>query len=94
MNEDGAVPEEASVLRSILDYLRTEVIPPDAAGRLGADTDLIGTGLIDSLSIFKLINFIEGAHGVSVLPEDIVVENFGTPRQMAAMVLRKLRAAS
>jgi acyl carrier protein len=42
------------------------------------DTELIGSGILDSLSILKLAQFLEEKFGVTVIPDDVVNENFET----------------
>ena len=39
---------------------------------------LIDDGIVDSIGIFKLIEFLEQELGVALKPEDVVLENFET----------------
>jgi acyl carrier protein len=47
------------------------------------DTKLIESGILDSLTMLKLVTFLEEKFGVKVDPEDVVRENFET----VAMIL-------
>ncbi|MEM6644197.1 MAG: acyl carrier protein [Bacteroidota bacterium] len=43
---------------------------------IGSDDDLLTTGLLDSLSIMKLVGFIEKEFDITIPPEDMLIENF------------------
>ena len=47
---------------------------------LGADDDLLTTGLIDSLGIMRLVVFIEETYEKRVPYEDITIDNFRNVR--------------
>lgn len=55
--------------------------------------DLLQSGVLDSLAIFTLVDFIEERLGVAVPDDDLVPENFQTLDAVASMVDR-LRAAA
>jgi acyl carrier protein len=62
----------------VRDYINRE-----GSARLGLmpvedDIALIGSEILDSLSIQKLVLFIEDRFGVKVPPGDVVLENFET----------------
>jgi acyl carrier protein len=57
------------------------------------DTDIIGEGLVDSLGIFKLIAFVEEAFAVTIEPEEVLLENFQTPRALRNLIVKKLGAS-
>lgn len=46
--------------------------------QIAAHDELLVSGLLDSLAIVQLVEFMEGAFEVSVPPEDLRVENFAT----------------
>ncbi|MGI9294113.1 MAG: acyl carrier protein [Pseudomonadales bacterium] len=45
---------------------------------IAADDELLVSGLLDSLGIMQLVEFVEAEFKVSVPPEDLRVENFAT----------------
>lgn len=47
-------------------------------GELESSEDLLGSGILDSLGMMKLIGFIEEEFEFKVLSEDMVIENFMT----------------
>jgi acyl carrier protein len=79
---------EAQIIQLLINYLQTEL----SQNRLliTPETALIEAGLIDSLTIFKLIVFLEEHFTIKIQAEDIVVENFKTVCALQALVQRKL----
>ena len=49
---------------------------------VAGDTDLLMTGLVDSLGVVMIVNWIEATLGTTVDPADVVLENFQTIDQM------------
>ena len=47
------------------------------------DTDLVMTGLVDSLGVVLIVEWIEERLGISIDPADVVIEHF---ESVAAMV--------
>ena len=43
---------------------------------LKMEDDLLNSGLVDSIGVVKLINYIEEEFNVSVPPDDMVIEHF------------------
>jgi acyl carrier protein len=56
---------------------------------LDDDTDLIGSGVMDSLAIMRVINHLEAGHGITIDPGDIVPEHFASIRALSDLVGRK-----
>ena len=48
------------------------------------ETDLLLTGLVDSLGVVRIVIWIETTLGIEIDPIDVVLENFQTIDQMAA----------
>ena len=62
----------------IIDYIQKELLSGAETIDLLPEDELLGSGLIDSLGIMKLIQFIETSYEVKIPPEDMVIENFIT----------------
>lgn len=58
------------------------------------DTNLLTTGLVDSLGIMRVILFIEETFGVAVPPEDILIEYFLTVQTMSTYLMEKHNVAN
>ena len=52
-------------------------------------TDLLLTGLVDSLGVIEIVAFIEERLGIEIDPVDVVVENFQTVRLILDYVARR-----
>lgn len=62
-------------------YILGEILKtPDA--ELTDEQDLLLSGLLDSLSVMRLVGHIETQAGISIPPEDLLPENFGTLHQI------------
>jgi acyl carrier protein len=73
--------------RKIRLLLRTELGVDE---EVTADTELITTGLIDSVGVVRLATFLEREIDITVDNQDITVDNFGTLRRIQAYVQRRL----
>lgn len=56
------------------------------------DTGLLDAGIVDSLGILELVNFVGTEFGLEVSDEDLVPENFSSVRSLAAFVERRASA--
>jgi acyl carrier protein len=54
------------------------------------DASFLETGVVDSTGVMELVAFVQAEFGVSIEPQDIVVENFDSIRKVARFVRRKL----
>ncbi len=55
---------------------------------IGLQDDLLLSGLIDSLSIVRLVAFIEGEYQVKIPPEDVTVANMATIEAISIYVTK------
>jgi D-alanine--poly(phosphoribitol) ligase subunit 2 len=53
------------------------------------ETELIESGVLDSIALIKLIQFIESQFGITVPDVDVDPEIFATPTTIAAYVERR-----
>jgi len=65
----------------------------DALGSYFVQQGIVGQGLIDSLGIFKLIAFVEEKFAITVEPDEVLLENFQTPRALRNLIVKKLSGA-
>ena len=72
---------------SLLDKIRNDLAPKEG-GAVELDTELLMSGLIDSLGIVDLVGWLEDRLRVEIDPAEIVIENFETPRAVLALVER------
>ena len=65
-------------------YISDELLSGRVAEGVAEDDDLLGSGLLDSLSVMLLVFFIEQEFGIEVPPEDVTIENFQTVARLGA----------
>jgi acyl carrier protein len=73
----------AEVLKQLI---VTEVNPAVSVEDITDDTELLGTGVIDSMGIFTLVSVIEQQFHVEIPDEELVPENFRSVRTLAEFV--------
>lgn len=59
----------------LVEFIRTEATTTLDAD-LDADTDLVMSGLVDSLGVVLIVEFIEQRLNVRIDPGDVVIEHF------------------
>ncbi|WP_116125406.1 acyl carrier protein [Lewinella sp. IMCC34183] len=69
----------------ILTYIKTELLAGEPAD-LTAQDDLLGSGLISSMAVFRLIAFLEETFQVRIPPEEMTIDHFMTVDAMTAFV--------
>jgi acyl carrier protein len=55
-----------------------------------AHTDLLLTGLVDSLGVVRIVGWLEDRFGIEIDPADVVLEHFQTVDLMVGYVARRL----
>lgn len=70
------------------DFLALHV--PAAAGvALSDETDLLGSGVLDSLAILQLMEHLASSHGIEIADEDFSADNLATVGSLKAFIARK-----
>jgi len=80
-----------TIAKNLEKFLISEVAADLGKQSLDPDEDLLEQRIIDSLGILKLVSYIEKAHGIKVLDQDIVPENFQSINSMVKFVEEKMR---
>lgn len=80
----------AGILAAVKGFIATEVLSGDEV-TFDASTDLIEEGILDSMSLVRLIAFLEERFGIDLLDEDVVPQNFQTLRALESLVTRYRR---
>ncbi len=79
----------AAVLTSMESFF-AQSSPGALSEPFGADTALLSSGLLDSLSMLQLTTHLSDAFGIEFEDEDFTMENFATSGQIAELVAAKL----
>lgn len=72
---------------TILQFIREELLEDDV--EIDADTLLFSDQLLDSMSLTRLVVFLESTFPINVSATDIALENLGTVNHMKAFIERK-----
>ena len=76
----------------LIEYISAEVATADDP--IDPDTDLLLTGLVDSLGVILIVNWMEDELTISIDPADVVLENFQFVHQMVAYAQRREAVAA
>jgi len=83
------MPSEPQIdLSSIKNFIRTELIYDDEKD-FDDNTNLIERGIVDSMSLVRLISFIEENCDIQVQDEDIVPENFSSLNKISSFIAER-----
>jgi len=74
----------SDVAQGLIDFVSKELLSNRRDLELGVGEDLLGSGLVDSLGVMRLVTHIEKTYGVSVPPDDVTIENFMSVETMVA----------
>lgn len=78
----------SEVQEAILSHIRSVAAGSDVV--VTAETGLLETGLLDSINLVGLLQFLEERFSLSVPDSDIGAELFSSPAALAAYVERRL----
>lgn len=74
---------------AIKDFIQEEFLYDKPEIKITDDFNIIEQGILDSMDIFRLIEFIEQEVDVSFEPEDMVQTNFQTINDMISFISKK-----
>ena len=60
----------------IIKYIQDNLLTGKGKIELSPEDDLLGSGLLDSMGVMRLVGFVEENFNIKIPPEDIVIENF------------------
>lgn len=76
-----------NIADDLLDFVNSEV-SLDPSTPIELETDLLLTGLVDSLGVIRIVQWLEDLLDLVIDPVDVILENFQTPTRMVAFVDR------
>jgi acyl carrier protein len=89
MSDQGA----DQIKEEIRQYVLNEFLPGEKASNLGDDTPLRTSGIVDSVGLLRLIDFVEERYKIQVDAHEAGVENFDRIEDMAAFIQKKRQGA-
>ena len=60
----------------IIKYIQENLLSGKSEIELSSEDNLLGSGLLDSMGVMRLVVFVEETFNIKIPPEDIVIENF------------------
>ena len=73
-----ATHPQPGVTDTVTRFVREELLFRRPEVELDPDTDLVDTGVVDSVGLFRLVAFLEDTYLIAIPPEAIVPENLGS----------------
>lgn len=72
--------------QTIIKYIKEELNNDRGDFELLPEDDLLGSGLVESISMLQLIQFIEETFEMKIPPQDMTIENFMTVQAMVNFI--------
>ena len=63
---------------ALIQYIKENLLVGQSDIELLPEDDLLGSGLVDSMGMMKLIGHIETEYSLTIPPQDMTIENFMT----------------
>ena len=83
---------EQDIKERVKNFILKEYLPGEDPAALTDTTPLMTTGILDSIAVLKVVNFLESEFGITIEPHEAVVENLNTLSDMAQLVSSKKAA--
>ena len=68
----------SNIAPAIERFIVDEIMMGDRDTTIDRDASLISSGIVDSLALLRLINFIEEHFGITIEDDEVVPDNFET----------------
>ena len=73
----------------IMEFIKTQLVREKTMKNIGRGDDLIESGIIDSLGILKLLEFLESKFSIHIADEELIPENFHSIESIESFISRK-----
>ena len=81
--------DEPEIKAAVKTYILNEYLPGEDPAALTDTTELMTTGILDSIAVLKVVTLLESHFGVTLEPHEAVVENLNTLSAIAHLVMSK-----
>ena len=78
-----------NLAQRISKYVSENLLYVDEGFEYDYDTSFIGEGLIDSMGVMELLNFVQSEFDIRVEQQEVTPDNFDSINKLAAFVARK-----
>jgi acyl carrier protein len=73
----------------IKEFIMTEFLPNEDPNELAEDTELLTTGILDSIATIQLVSFLESSFNISIEAHEVDAEHLNRICDMAQLVSSK-----
>jgi acyl carrier protein len=94
MQKQRDTPEDSHVEAVISDYISRELVQDAALLPIANATPLLDTGVLDSLSLLRLVLFVQERFGIVVGDVELVPEHFASVDAIAAYLRPRARGTA
>lgn len=84
--------EQAQIEQIVKDFILSEFLEGESSDALGRDTKLLSGSVLDSLSVLRLVSFLEEHFEIEFDADQVDSDNFDTVAEIAELVQSKLDA--
>ena len=74
------------VSNKVKDFLKKEMFRKKGNDEMGDDINLLESGIIDSLGLIRLIEYLENAFSLNIPDEEVLAENFESMSAIVALI--------
>ena len=85
---------EAAIVSKVRSFIQENFLHMRPNFQVGTDDRLLEQGIIDSMGVLDLLNYLEEAFGVRVADDELTEDNLGTLRSIARFVNAKRAAVN
>jgi acyl carrier protein len=79
----------SDIRHAVREYILDEFLPGEDPSQLIDSTELITTGVLDSLATMKLVAFLEERFGIEIAPHETDVDHLNTLDLISELVTSK-----
>ena len=72
-----------------MEFIKNQLVREKTMKNIGRGDDLIESGIIDSLGILKLLEFLESKFSINISDEELIPENFESIESIESFISRK-----
>ena len=82
--------DNAKIQEAVKEFILTEFLPGEDPDDLTPDTELMTSGIIDSIATLKLVSHLESTYDIAIEAHEADAENLNTLEGITALVSSKL----
>lgn len=79
-----------TIQKSVKQFILDQFLPGEDPDELTGDTELITSGIIDSIATLKLVSHLESEYDITIAAHEADAENLNTLDDITALVSSKL----